>query len=1255
MLFLVGLLLVLWTVGSHALVPRALLAPWKSRQVRLAAGEGDEDLGFGIEQGEGEQKGVARLSLLYEGMYDQLVGDGYDELQPHRFDSRQACKDHLQLMLRLIRTDVQSQDAEEMDMTVQAMYEEKKLFPQSYQEALEYVDRIHSRLKDLSHPALSAAKFILKKEGIGRVGQIIRGSPLMTIREIVESKRKIERSLSLTLVLLIGYRTSLQQGPDAVADVLYFSKVLLERVPIHERHFSLLLLCRGIIAPPLSAFSRGDEDASSIFAATPSSVTAEQQAKLDPEWRLRALGRPNFSRALADGMRREGIEQPSTVARLLFPFLSFPIRLWEMRAQSRAHRAKSKSSEDNDDLFDVRSTAKTQQHDPAGLLLLDDFGAKNENQLVGDDNLCRMMSVCMWLDHQTELANGLTGAGEELLQSLRLWVTDVGAAHLIAEHDAVTSAASVGSSSAGGAGGAGSTGAGASVGAGAGAPARGAGAGGSVGSGAASWPTSTPAPTPAPTTAVLPEEIRRNTLAMELISAHQALGLGRRSDRQSLIASLTQLGAQLGGVARLFADFPAGAAAAAAAAVDGPSSALGETLRQEAEEALATAKKTIAVVSAFRALPSASRLRRRILVDLAPHSGNGAVSSGDAENENEDEGDLWGQAMLGGRPSAKSTRPSLRPASSPGSSSSSSSSSSLPPLSLSRLSSYELDTLLLRLVGDMLRLEPDALVDNAAARSELQYVFATWRRPTLLLDYLRMHSSSLPVQQLFRRFLKALLGVSSETVDGIRHLDPGNRAMLSRFPPQLVAEWTEGRTSRGEALPGYNDAQTLFMLGEDSGTCMMIRPRQKGTNRGLLSFLLHGNVRILGRKDSSGRLLERAVVLLAIDQATQRAVLFVETPFGPNAASGLGATEVYDQAGELGRLLSLPVVYAAAPDPRSYAMGPMEIHSLDRAAAAGAGGVDLDLDFYDCWPSEEETLTLGDVDDSSGLDSADEKDASHHQDQDQDQDRAQESRPSLSQVDRDNGTLSSLHLALVNISDYTALAPYVWVDGITDPATNRFSVGRTPLLSKRAVHREAVVVGVRTVGSIERMEHKRDWGLCGEPEVSAGRSFESDSPESRQDEAFQLDLAVLARAAGPMRRRGSSAGAASGSTRRRPPLTTAPGAPSQDKTASTTSTAEPSRGVNDNSLVAKLIQRNQFLADRTKRLYKVRSRPAAGDGEGLDQGQGDDKKKAGRDLIMVNPSSGEVVQDKPVVDRFAGEKDPAVMPIFDDDGDDLFA
>ena len=45
-------------------------------------------------------------------------------------------------------------------------------------------------------------------------------------------------------------------------------------------------------------------------------------------------------------------------------------------------------------------------------------------------------------------------------------------------------------------------------------------------------------------------------------------------------------------------------------------------------------------------------------------------------------------------------------------------------------------------------------------------------------------------------------------------------------------------------------------------------------------MLLHGNCRILGKKDSNGRLTARAVSRLLVDDATGLPVLYVETPYG---------------------------------------------------------------------------------------------------------------------------------------------------------------------------------------------------------------------------------------------------------------------------------------------------------------------------------------------------------------------------------------
>lgn len=119
------------------------------------------------------------------------------------------------------------------------------------------------------------------------------------------------------------------------------------------------------------------------------------------------------------------------------------------------------------------------------------------------------------------------------------------------------------------------------------------------------------------------------------------------------------------------------------------------------------------------------------------------------------------------------------------------------------------------------------------------------------------------------------------------------------------------------------------MIGEDGNTCMSIRARQKGTNRGLLAYLVHGNCRILGVKDTSGKLVSRAVARLLIDEAIGIPAIYVEAAYGdlydPTSGSARPALlEIFDQAAIIGRKLQIPVVYSTAPSENDYLMGPLE-------------------------------------------------------------------------------------------------------------------------------------------------------------------------------------------------------------------------------------------------------------------------------------------------------------------------------------------
>jgi hypothetical protein len=125
------------------------------------------------------------------------------------------------------------------------------------------------------------------------------------------------------------------------------------------------------------------------------------------------------------------------------------------------------------------------------------------------------------------------------------------------------------------------------------------------------------------------------------------------------------------------------------------------------------------------------------------------------------------------------------------------------------------------------------------------------------------------------------------------------------------------------------------MIGEDANTCMSIRARQKGTNRGLLAYLLHGNCRVLGVKDTSGKLVSRAVARLLIDKSTGFPVVYVEAPYGdlydPTTGSARPALlDIFDQAACIGNMLQIPVIYSTNPPESDYLMGPLEFEACSR-------------------------------------------------------------------------------------------------------------------------------------------------------------------------------------------------------------------------------------------------------------------------------------------------------------------------------------
>jgi hypothetical protein len=62
----------------------------------------------------------------------------------------------------------------------------------------------------------------------------------------------------------------------------------------------------------------------------------------------------------------------------------------------------------------------------------------------------------------------------------------------------------------------------------------------------------------------------------------------------------------------------------------------------------------------------------------------------------------------------------------------------------------KIDEYLLSVISEILQVD-ESVVQQQCVRDEVDYVFSTWRRPHLLLDYYRMHSSTPEIQTNFRR------------------------------------------------------------------------------------------------------------------------------------------------------------------------------------------------------------------------------------------------------------------------------------------------------------------------------------------------------------------------------------------------------------------------------------------------------------------------------------------------------------------------
>ena len=608
------------------------------------------------------------------------VAVNLEEISKYNFDEKKLRIFHVKSILELINSHNISIDGFDSNFL------HFKALPRGYQVATSFLEQLLHLLQRSNHStAFSIVRSILKKEGIrsdsnnsisfDHFEDNVEGNS----RSLVSLKRRVERALSCSLLFMTAYHLALSRSSSE--DILYFSRMIVDRCPSQDRHLHLLLFTRTCVASE--------------------SISAAQLMK---------------TRFLTVLREKYGIERPSWAARLLFPFAS---------ACARAYRSYWSSSGE---------------------------GRSGTGGSEGDweDDVFPLLAFCMEVDRESLRDNTWTGAGDDLLSSVRKMIVDK------ISFSVINTAQSLG-------------------------------LGTSLGEG-----------------------VRHNTLAMELLSFEEVAGFKAANGEMETQRMLAEVGCFLTLLGRC--------------ARQGRQRDAGGRDVEGAMGVMSQLKKLLTLFSAMRYLPSSHSAVRAVEVPLGipairfgppsttrsspspPSRLSSSLSSSGTRSDLDEQ--LFFPAVSAQSPAKSTTKNKWMRrsgyAESPGlgseggeervaeqedelfwgiasSSARSSRSKGRVPGALALSEAHAkvlsgLDDTLTDLLAELLQVQASVL-RTERARDELSYVFSWWRRPQLLLDFLLMHAGCRDTQTLFRRFLKALLGVGAdgETVEDIRFKHPANR------------------------------------------------------------------------------------------------------------------------------------------------------------------------------------------------------------------------------------------------------------------------------------------------------------------------------------------------------------------------------------------------------------------------------------------------------------------------------------------------
>ena len=235
------------------------------------------------------------------------------------------------------------------------------------------------------------------------------------------------------------------------------------------------------------------------------------------------------------------------------------------------------------------------------------------------------------------------------------------------------------------------------------------------------------------------------------------------------------------------------------------------------------------------------------------------------------------------------------------------------------------------------RIEFDALgalldLDGDVVAEKSETVLSTllhWRNPELLFRYYEDNRLDERMSPLIVRWLRAIFQLSDETLEQIRQDSPANVRQMSYFSPDVLDRWNSPE------CPGTCECKTLFMVGEDAGSCLRVISNEGNRyNRALMGYVLQPNCRVLVVTDSVSRVMARSVVRLLVRSDTREPIIFADPMFFTLGFSYELQAELLYQARQLQEHMQVPVVHGCsvlpAPECEPAELGYVrEVRQLD--------------------------------------------------------------------------------------------------------------------------------------------------------------------------------------------------------------------------------------------------------------------------------------------------------------------------------------